>query len=249
MDNTEESALRLQVFLAKSGIASRRASEKLILSGRVKVNGQTVTELGTKVLPSDRILFDGKDIRPEETKHYIALNKPTEYICASKDPQGRRLALTLLDKAVQERLYNVGRLDYRSSGLILFTNDGDFARDISHPSTMIEKEYLVEATGIIPDPLLTEFQRGIEIEGIMYRCSAIERTDRRGVRITLIEGKNREIRRVFSHFHLHPKILHRIRIGPVKLGLLGNAASRELDGTEIDELRAIVAKNKGDISW
>lgn len=249
MDNTEESALRLQVFLAKSGIASRRASEKLILSGRVKVNGQTVTELGTKVLPSDRILFDGKDIRPEETKHYIALNKPTEYICASKDPQGRRLALTLLDKAVQERLYNVGRLDYRSSGLILFTNDGDFARDISHPSTMIEKEYLVEATGIIPDTLLTEFQRGIEIEGIMYRCSAIERTDRRGVRITLIEGKNREIRRVFSHFHLHPKILHRIRIGPVKLGLLGNAASRELDGTEIDELRAIVAKNKGDISW
>lgn len=249
MDNTEENALRLQVFLAKSGIASRRASEKLILAGRVQVNGVVVRELGTKVLPSDRILFDGKDIRPEETKHYIALNKPVDYICASKDPQGRRLAVSLLGKSVEERLYNVGRLDYRSSGLLLFTNDGDFARDISHPSTMIEKEYLVEASGIIPDMVLTEFSRGIEIEGILYRCSAIERTDRRSVRITLIEGKNREIRRVFSHFHLHPKVLHRVRIGPVNLGLLGSGESRELVKTEMDQLRDIVAKNKGDISW
>lgn len=249
MDDTDTTPIRLQVFLAKSGIASRRASEKLILAGRVKVNDLVVTELGTKVLSSDRVFFDGKEIRLEEKKHYLALNKPSGYICASSDPQGRRLAVSLLDTALDERLYNVGRLDYRSSGLILFTNDGDFARDIAHPSTMIEKEYLVEATGIIPDTLLTEFLRGIHIEGIEYRCAAIERMNRRSVRITLIEGKNREIRRVFSHFHLHPKLLHRVRIGPIFLGTLESGISRELDPVEIEGLRAIVAKNKGDITW
>jgi 23S rRNA pseudouridine2605 synthase len=136
----------------------------------------------------------------------------------------------------RERLYNVGRLDYRSSGLIIFTNDGDFAAKISHPSAEIEKEYLVEATGPIPDTMIAEFAKGLEIEGVFYRSTEIERLGRKAIRVVLIEGKNREIRRVFSHFHLHPGKLHRIRIGPVVLGSLGAGESRALTGEECNEL-------------
>jgi 23S rRNA pseudouridine2605 synthase len=132
-----------------------------------------------------------------------------------------------------KRLYNVGRLDYRSSGLIIFTNDGDFAAKVSHPSAKIEKEYLVEATGPVPDSMLEQFSRGLEIEGVYYRAAAIERLGRKALRVTLVEGKNREIRRVFSHFHLHPGKLHRVRIGAVLLGSLGVGESRPLTGEEL----------------
>jgi 23S rRNA pseudouridine2605 synthase len=228
----EAEALRLQVFLAHAGVASRRACEGLIAAGRVSVNGLVVTALGTKVLPADDIRLDGVALRIERSFQYLALNKPPLYICSSSDPQGRPLAVDLLPK-VRNRLYNVGRLDYRSSGLIMFTNDGDFAARVSHPSANIEKEYLVEATGPIPDLLLEEFAKGLEIEGVLYRSAEIERLGRKALRVTLIEGKNREIRRVFSHFHLHPSKLHRVRIGPVVLGSLGAGESRPLTGEEL----------------
>lgn len=231
----EAAPLRLQVYLAHAGLASRRASEGLITAGRVSVNGQVVTTLGTKVLPTDDIRLDGVSLHPETELHYLALHKPPLYICSSFDPQGRPLAKDLLPMP-RERLYNVGRLDYRSSGLIIFTNDGDFAARISHPSAEIEKEYLVEATGPIPDIMIAEFEAGLEIEGIFYRSAEIERLGRKAIRVVLIEGKNREIRRVFSHFHLHPSKLHRIRIGPVVLGGLGAGESRALTGEEKESL-------------
>jgi 23S rRNA pseudouridine2605 synthase len=226
-----EGALRLQVFLAHAGVASRRACEGLISAGRVSVNGLVVTALGTKVLPSDDIRLDGVALGIEKSFQYLALHKPPLYICSSSDPQGRPLAVDLLPR--RNRLYNVGRLDYLSSGLILFTNDGDFAAKVSHPSANIEKEYLVEATGPIPDLLLEQFAEGLEIDGVLYRSADIERLGRKALRVTLIEGKNREIRRVFSHFHLHPGKLHRIRIGPVLLGSLGAGESRPLAGEEL----------------
>jgi 23S rRNA pseudouridine2605 synthase len=226
-----EALLRLQVYLAHAGVASRRACEELISSGRVSVNGQVVTRLGTKVAPADDIRLDGVVLYPETRFHYLALNKPPLYICSSFDPQGRPLAKDLLPLP-RERLYNVGRLDYRSSGLIIFTNDGAFAAAVSHPSANIEKEYLVEATGPIPDTMIADFERGLEIEGVLYRAAEIERLGRKSVRVVLIEGKNREIRRVFSHFHLHPGKLHRIRIGPVVLGKLGVGESRPLTEEE-----------------
>jgi 23S rRNA pseudouridine2605 synthase len=130
----------------------------------------------------------------------------------------------------------VGRLDYRSSGLILFTNDGEFAAKTSHPRSGIEKEYLVEAAGPIPDHVTEAFEQGILIEGVYYRSEAIERLGRKTIRVVLVEGKNREIRRVFSHFHLHPEKLHRIRIGPVRLADLAEGKSRPLT---TDELRAL----------
>jgi 23S rRNA pseudouridine2605 synthase len=123
-------AIRLQVYLAHAGAASRRGAEKLITQGRVTVNGQAVPALGTKVEPGDNVRLDGVPVRIESRLHYIALHKPPLYICSAADPQGRTLAKDLLPPAIRERLYTVGRLDYRSSGLILFTNDGDFAARI-----------------------------------------------------------------------------------------------------------------------
>jgi 23S rRNA pseudouridine2605 synthase len=233
-EKTKEDALplqRLQAYIAHAGAASRRAAEKLITDGRVEVNGKRVTAMGEKVGPGDIVTLDGKPLKPETRFHYLALNKPPEFICASSDPQGRRLALELLPP-LEERLYNVGRLDYLSSGLILFTNDGDFAARVSHPGSEIEKEYVVDSSVPIPDRAVEEFGRGLIIEGVLYRALEIEKLGRKSLRVVLIEGKNREIRRVFSHFRLHPEKLQRIRIGPVKLGNLPEGQARALTTEE-----------------
>ncbi len=234
--NSTDKPVRLQAYLAHCGVASRRASEELILSGRVSVNGRRVTELGTRVSGGDQVHLDGRPVAVEQVLRYIALHKPPEYICSASDPQGRPLARSLLDPEVTERVYTVGRLDYRSSGLILFTNDGDFAARVGHPSTEIEKEYLVEATGVIADQVLDEFRAGVNVEGVLYRCRDIERLGRKSVRVVLVEGKNREIRRVFSHFHLHPQRLQRIRIGSILLGNLKEGRSRALQPAELERL-------------
>ena len=225
-------AQRLQVFLAHAGIASRRAAEELIAGGRVTVNGRLITVPGTKVLPGDVVCFDGKEVRAEKRLLYLALNKPPLYISSSFDPQGRPLALDLLPPC-NERLYNVGRLDYLSCGLIIFTNDGNFASRAGHPRTETEKEYLVDSTVPIPDSAVEEFARGVNIEGVLYRAKRIEKTGRRQIRVVLVEGKNKEIRRVFSYFHLHAEKLQRIRIGPVLLGNLPEGESRSLTEEEL----------------
>jgi 23S rRNA pseudouridine2605 synthase len=253
-ENVEHSAsaltpMRLQVFLAHAGVASRRTAESLIAQGKVTVNGNKVTAPGSKVLPGDEVRFDGRSVKIESRLLYLVLNKPPLYICSSSDPQGRPLALDLLPAYRQSgtgeagspssiRLYNVGRLDYLSTGLIIFTNDGEFAARLGHPRAQIEKEYLVESTSPIPDKVLEEFERGLIIEGILYRARQIERTGRKSLRVVLIEGKNREIRRVFSHFHLHPQRLQRVRIGPVCLGSLKEGDSRPLTAEELAKLRS-----------
>ena len=182
-------------------------------------------------------MLDGQTVQTESRHIYIALNKPPGYICSSSDPQGRLLALSLLPDDIHERLYSVGRLDYLSCGLIFFTNDGGFAARLGHPGSGMEKEYLVEATGHIPDETIQAFNEGINIEGVHYKAQSIVRVNSRAIRIVLIEGKNREIRKVFSHFHLHPSRLRRIRIGPVKLGSLAEGASRSLTKQELLTLK------------
>jgi 23S rRNA pseudouridine2605 synthase len=230
-------SLRLQVYLAHAGIASRRAAEGIIAEGRVSVNGVVIREQGCKVFPGDIVLLDGKPVRTENRLVYMALNKPPGYICSSSDPQGRPLAIELLPGEINERLYNVGRLDFMSCGLIFFTNDGEFAARLGHPRSGIEKEYMVEATGHIPDSLIEAFEKGISIEGEHYKALAVDRLDSRSIRVVLVEGKNREIRRVFSHFHLHPFRLRRTRIGPVKLDDLEEGKSRPLKKFEIEALQ------------
>jgi 23S rRNA pseudouridine2605 synthase len=240
---------RLQVFLAHAGIASRRAAEEIITAGRVSVNGVIVSTQGSKVFSGDVVMVDGKPVQAETRRVYLALNKPPGYMCSSSDPQGRPLALDLLPKEIDERLYNVGRLDFMSCGLIFFTNDGDFAARLGHPRSGMEKEYLVEATGHIPDETIAAFRQGITIEDVHYRAQTAERVSSRSVKIVLIEGKNREIRRVFSHFHLHPSRLRRVRIGPVQLGNLAEGTSRPLTAPELAQLRQKKQKSKEPLTW
>ena len=227
--------IRLQVYLSHAGVASRRAAKEIIVQGRVSVNGTTITAQGAKVSETDAVLLDGKLLHLESRLLYYALNKPPGYICSSSDPQGRPLALSLLNES-KERLYSVGRLDFLSSGLIFFTNDGNFASRLGHPAFGLEKEYVVEATGVIHDKVVDAFNSGITIEGESYKAKSAEKTGRKSLRIILVEGKNREIRRVFSHFHLHPVLLKRVRIGNVLLGDLQEGKSRPLTDKEIKGL-------------
>lgn len=233
------SLIRLQAYLAHCGVASRRASEKIILDGRVSVNGRVVTELGTKVSSKDEVCVDGKKISLEEKKLYVLLNKPSGYVCSQSDEKGRPVAAELLRKKYSQRLYNVGRLDMFSRGAILFTNDGDFAARISHPSSEIEKEYIVETSYPLPDGLAQRFERGVRVEGVFYRAKKAEILTTHKMRVILVEGKNREIRRVFKDAGAAIRNLQRIRIGNISLGELKDGESRELSSKEVDGLLSL----------
>lgn len=228
--------IRLQLFLARSGVASRRASENIILDGRVTVNGNLVQTLGTRVLESDHICVDGVLVEPEKVKRHVLLNKPSGFVCSLSDEKGRPVAADLLAEKYPERLYNVGRLDMYSSGAILFTNDGEFAATVGHPSSQIEKQYIVEASMPFHDDVLDAFRKGIRIDSVYYRCRNAERLSSRRMSVTLIEGKNREIRRVLDHFSIRIKNLIRVRIGSVTIDGLAYGESRELTRTEIEAL-------------
>ncbi len=234
--NESEAPMRLQRYLAMCGIASRRKAEALIQDGRVKINGDVVRVLGTKVTAGDVVEFDDRVVAPETTKLYLVLHKPRGYICSSSDPEGRPKALDLLAAAYKERIYNVGRLDFNTSGLLLFTNDGNFARVVSHPSSQIEKEYLVETVEAVDKSLLRSFREGITVQGVRYRIERFEITGDRTVRIVLIEGKNREIRKLFESVGYYVRRIHRTRIGPVYIKNLKVGDHRPLKETEIEQL-------------
>lgn len=231
--------VRLQAFLAHCGVASRRASEKIIADGRVQVNGKVVTELGTKVSENDIVLVDGKQIFVEETKRYVLLNKPVGYVCTQSDEKGRETAVELLKDAYSERLYNVGRLDMFSCGIIIFTNDGDFARRLSHPSAEVEKEYIVTSAMPFPRDLAENFKKGLRVEGGFYKAKNAEEITSRKMRVVLVEGKNREIRRVFADAGVQIKMLKRVRIGNVQIGNLKPGEYRDLTSDELKELLSI----------
>jgi 23S rRNA pseudouridine2605 synthase len=223
--------IRLQVYLARCGIGSRRHCEVLIREGRVTVNG-LIAELGTKVTSSDRVALDNRQLHPETEKVYLAINKPVGYLCSNSDSRGRPLLLDLLQD-IPQRIFHVGRLDFRSSGLIFYTNDGDFAKTVSHPSSKIEKEYQVETKNPFPEELLSKYKRGLIIDGQSYRLRRYQYKTPRKVILTLIEGKNREIRRVFEHFGFFPSKIHRIRIGCVHVRGIPAGGYRPLSRQEV----------------
>lgn len=233
---TRNEPVRLQLYMARCGVASRRRSEALILEGDVTVNGSIVTRLGTKVTADDDVRVSGRRIHLEERKIYVALNKPRQYLCSASDPEGRPLAIELLRADYPERLFSVGRLDFLSSGLIFYTNDGEFARTISHPSSRIEKEYRVETKKPVPEELLQEYRRGITVEDERYILHEYRYKNSRSLRLVLLEGKNREIRRVFAHWRIGLKRIHRIRIGDIRLAELPPGTHRPLSVKEIDSL-------------
>ncbi|HOV64016.1 MAG TPA: pseudouridine synthase [Spirochaetia bacterium] len=238
-----EKPLRLQVFLSRSGIASRRACEEFIAQGLVKVNGKTVTEQGFKVGDSDEVTFRGKRVFLTHKMFYVALNKPPMYLCSNSDPKGRPLAIDLLKGAYPVRLFSVGRLDFLSSGLILFSNDGDFARRITHPSCQIEKEYLVETKDPITVEMLEELKKGIYIDGERYTIKSYTLKNSRSANIVLTEGKNREIRNIFLFKRIGIRRLQRVRIGNILLGKLPEGQHRPLSEKEIAGLKGLIEKN------
>ena len=233
--------MRLQKYMADCGVASRRASEQLILEGRVTVNGMTVTELGTKVEEGDKVQFDGVTITPQKKKVYIMLYKPDKVMSTASDPEGRTTVLDLVDEKV--RLYPVGRLDYHTEGLILLVNDGDAAYHLTHPKFEIEKEYLAVIQGEISREEVLKLQSGVVIDG--------EKTAEAKVRVTEItdhttslsviihEGRNRQVRKMFEA--INKKVIHltRVRHGELMLSGLKPGQWRHLTDKEIEYLENI----------
>lgn len=240
MKDQEEKSMRLHAFLASSGIASRRACEEMIRQGRVLVDDHTAL-VGEKVRGDERITIDGKtfNLATQKRFRYILLNKPKGYLSSSSDPFGRPCALSLIAASIPERLYNIGRLDQWSSGLLLFTNDGDLAAKLMHPSSEIEKEYFVVTDAPLPEGFASKFTHGIVHEGVRYRAQSVRQTAPDKAHIVLIEGKNREIRHVLGHFNLRALILERVRIGPIKDKNLSSGGWRDLTQDEIDVLKSL----------
>jgi len=225
--------VRLQVYLARCGVASRRHCETLIEEGKVTVNGVTVTRMGVRVQDGDSVTMAGRTVKPTSGKIYIALHKPRGYLCSNSDPQGRPLASQLFAPAISARLFHVGRLDFLSSGLILYTNDGEFAKIVTHPSSEIEKEYLVEAARPIEEEMLKQYQKGIQVGDMRFHCRAYKLRGSRSALITLTAGKNREIRTVFTSRNIRLKRVHRVRIGPLHLKGIAAGHFRRLTEREV----------------
>ncbi len=244
MNESEERGTRLQALIAQAGISSRRAAEAIILAGRVSVNGRTVTELGTRALPGDDVRVDGKPVRAEARLLRLALNKPPGYLCASSDQYGRPLAVDLFRPSVGERIYNVGRLDLESSGLIFFTNDGSFAAKAGHPSFGLVKEYEVETDSPLHPDFPAAFEKGLAEGGETLKVERVERTGPRSFTVWLAEGKNREIRRALDLYRLKAVVLRRVAIGPVRLGSLAEGSWRELSAAELAALEAVFNKER-----
>lgn len=228
-----DSSIRLQVFLARCGIGSRRQCETYIAEGVVSVDGEIVTTPGTKVTGKEVVTFRGKPVRPEGTHRYLALYKPKGYVCTNSDPEDRPTAVSLLEHRFSERLFHVGRLDLMSEGLMLFTNDGAFAQAVSHPSSCIEKEYLIETPDRVSEEILDRFTRGIVHKGVRYTIDGYRLDGAHRLTIRLHEGKNREIREIFEYARWRVTTLRRIRIGVVHLRTLRPTGFRELSRREV----------------
>jgi 23S rRNA pseudouridine2605 synthase len=240
-DQTGDNGLvRLQKLLAQSGIASRRRCEELILAGVVEVDGEVVTRLGTKVDPRTAVVrVDGKRLPPPSAHAYLVLNKPRGVVSTMSDPQGRRtLADLVADRP--ERLFHVGRLDTDTSGLLLLTNDGDFAQRMAHPSYEVDKTYVAEVAGDVSKATLRSLRDGVTLEDGPVTVTAV-RVVQRGsgrtiVELVIHEGRNRIVRRLMDAVGHPVRRLTRTAIGPVRLGQLPSGALRELSRDELGEL-------------
>ena len=238
--------IRLQKVLAQAGIGSRRACEALIGEGRVEVNSEVVTEQGRRVDPErDVIRVDGARIPPPRRHLYLALNKPRGVVVTMDDPEGRRTVADVLAEGAsrsvkKERLFHVGRLDTDSEGLLILTNDGDFAHKLAHPSYQVPKTYIVEVTGVVSPQTLRRLRRGITLEDGPVRPTSVKIVSSAGekslLKITLQEGRNRIVRRTMEAVGHPVRRLSRIGIGPVRLGNLQTGEYRELTAEELGGL-------------
>ena len=238
--SSEESRERLQKVLARAGIASRRASEEMIQAGRVTINGQ-IAALGDKVADSDRIELDGIPVlRDPNLVHYL-LHKPRDVVSTASDTQNRQTVVDLVPSTI--RVYPVGRLDADSEGLIILTNDGDLTHRLTHPSFGVPKEYLVHVEGIPQRSALRSLREGIQLEDGMTAPAQVSMPDQRLLKITIHEGRNRQVRRMCAAIG-HPVVrLVRVRIGPITDSSLTAGSWRELTNEEVRSLYQAAANS------
>jgi 23S rRNA pseudouridine2605 synthase len=239
---------RLQKILARAGYGSRRSAEALITSGRVTVNGRRVTELGTQADPlQDAIAVDERLVQLTARTVYIAVHKPAGYVTTARDPQHRATVMKLLPPELPPHVLPVGRLDQATEGLLIFTNDGEFAHRLSHPRYEVEKEYHALVTGIPTAAAFSSLRGGIDIDGHRTSAAAIERAappdghaeglGHMWVRVVIHEGRKRQVRLMFAAVGHQVRDLVRTRVGPVVLGDLPSGAARPLRSSEIQALR------------
>lgn len=235
--------MRLQKYLALSGVASRRASEKLIAEGHVTVNGVTITEMGVQVSEEDQVMVDGLAVHPEVEKHYLAYHKPIGEVTTTSDPEGRP---TVMDRFrdYPVRLYPVGRLDYDSDGLLILTNDGEMMQHVLHPSHEVEKQYLAKVSNHVSQDALRQLAAGVQLDDGRMTSPAKVRLIRYEtfasvVLLTIHEGRYRQVRRMFQAVGHEVVALRRVGFGPVYLNDLPRGTWRRLTDIEIRKLKEL----------
>lgn len=235
--------MRINKYMAECGVASRRACDEMILEGRVKVNGKKIDTPGLEINEfNDAVTLDGRRITLVSKKYYIMLHKPKGYVTTVKDDKGRKTVMELIK--IRSRLYPIGRLDYDTEGLLLLTNDGQLAYALTHPSHEVPKTYIAKIKGKISDTEVRQLRKGVEIDGKMTLPAVVKiiETDDEfsRVEVTIKEGRNHQIKKMFEVVGKEVVFLKRTAIGPLKLGGLGRGEYKNLTSKEIEILKAIV---------
>lgn len=226
---------RLQKIIARAGVCSRREAENLILDGKVTVDGKIIRELGTKVDSKQKIRVEGRLLRFDTERIYLLLNKPRGYVSTTHDERGRKTILDLIDTS--ERIYPIGRLDLNSEGLILLTNDGELTNLLIHPRFEVKKTYRAKISGIITEEKLDKLRAGIELDDGLTAPAEIYLLDKDLIEITIHEGRNRQVRRMFAAIGYDVRRLKRIKFGNLTLEGVGVGKYRELTSEEVAELK------------
>ncbi len=231
--------IRLQKFMADCGVASRRKCEEIIIQGKVKVNGNKITELGTKVTDNDDVTVDGQPIKKVFKKIYIALNKPVGYITSVSDEFDRPTVMNLVEDEIHTRIYPVGRLDFDTEGLLIMTNDGDLTYKITHPKHSIYKTY-VATLNDVPHPRdIERLKKGVVIDGKKTQQPKVNWLKDNVVEISISEGRNRQVRKMFEAIGYDVVALQRISVGKLTLGNIPLGRWRHLSSAEINYLKSL----------
>ncbi len=234
--------MRINKFLADCGVASRRKCDELILQGKVKVNNKVVRELGLDIKPTDVVLFENRAVRPSVKRVYYKLHKPKGYVTTANDEKGRKTVVELMRK-VQERVYPIGRLDYDTEGLLILTNDGDITNILTHPKNMVKKTYVASIEGEIATEDVKKISKGVDIGGYVTQPCSVQVLDKdekfTRVEITITEGKNHQVKKMFEAVGKNVAFLKRVSIGEIKLGGLARGEYKTLTTKEIAYLKSL----------